>query len=93
VEVILNMDDREILTKKEELSSKIAMKWNNRKLCHSMTLFSISFWSPKEKQQRSSLEVDFICNLGSKRYYILHVDEFTIVEHKTGKKRTIRINP
>ena len=24
---------------------------------------------------------------------ILNVDEFTIIEHKTGKKRTIRINP
>jgi len=32
------------------ISRKILINWNNRKLCHLMTLFSINFWLPKEKQ-------------------------------------------
>ena len=32
------------------VSRKILINLNNRKLCHLMTLFSINFWLPKEKQ-------------------------------------------
>ena len=37
------------------------------------------------------LRISYI--LALRWYQILNVSEFTIIEHKTGKKRTIRINP